>query len=357
MQTSMQNNVHTAHYMCKFTQALDIVHELGFNIFEGRNKKPLFIRKCEGCNGAHTMEQFKCYQDNYTFNHMNKNKYNWIQLYHAIITTLQTDSTKLKDMTEKQSILSCLEKTFFDILMTWRNIATKYRKEISKCEETNTPQSYPTFKLPDDMDEIAMSFERTTHFCYHTIKLNDAIRTRTKLDVNDICLGTGANCKFGVNKTTELVCTVDFLTGKCGCHTKEYVSTKTVELKSILEHLNKQLEEVNSIEQLDITTTNRYEFTTVSKPKNKKAIEKLKQRIQEQHTSVTAELKELSNCRMIHYTDSGMVPFETQLALYNDIKTEEARIAAIKLQSLDDLIKVTQSAKPIVSLGKLGKKK
>jgi hypothetical protein len=207
------------------------------------------------------------------------------------------------------------------------------------------------------MDEIAMSFERTTHLCYHMIKLNDAVRNRNKIDVNDICLGTGANCKFGVNKTTEMVCTQDFLTGTCSCPTKEYVTTKNSELKLALEQLNKQLEEVKSIEQLDITTTNRYEFTTISKPKNKKAIEKLKFRIQEQHNSATAELKQLETCRMIHYTDSGMIPFEKQLALYNDIKLEEARMLAVKLQSLDDLIKVTQSAKPIVTLGKLGKKK
>ena len=79
MQTSMQKNDFTASYWCKFTRGLDIVRDLGFNIFEGRNGKPLFIRECNGCNGAHNMGQFKCYQDNYTFNTMHKNKYNWIQ--------------------------------------------------------------------------------------------------------------------------------------------------------------------------------------------------------------------------------------------------------------------------------------
>ncbi len=357
MQTSMQNNDFTASYWCKFTRGLNIVRDLGFNIFEGRNGKPLFIRECSGCNGAHNMAQFKCYQDNYTFNHIHKNKYNWIELYHAMIKTLQTDSAKLKDATDKQSITSCLEQNFFDILMTWKTLSTKYRKEIEKCEEAGTNHSFPSFTLPDEMDMIAMSLERTTHLCQHTIKMNNAIRTFTKIDISDICLGTGMNCKFGVNLATEMLCTVDFMTGTCGCPKKDYIETRTTELTTTLVELKKQLAEVEQIDSQPVVTANKFEFTTINKPKNKKAVEKLMFRIQDQIKQVTLELKQIKNTRMIHYTDTGMVPFEKQLQAYTDMKAEEERMASAKLQSLDDLIKVTQQAKPIVSLGKLGKKK
>lgn len=360
MQNTMQNNDFTAYYVCKFTQGLNIVRNLGFNIFEGRNGRPLYIRECEGCNGAHTPAQFKTYPDNHMFNHMNKSKYDWIQLYHIIIKTLQTDSVKLKDAMEKQSISSCLDKNFFEILQVWKTIALKYRKEISKLDEAGTAHVLPTFTLPDDLDKIAFSLERTTHLCYHTTKLNEMVRTRQKMDINDICLGTGHNCKFGVNKTTELLCTSDFLTGVCGCITKENLETRTSEMKATIVSLQFQLEEVIKLEESakedhSIMTTNRFEM--VVKPKNKKAIEKLKVQIQQQLQTITTELKQLGTSRMIHYTDYNMVPFEKQLKSYNDMKDEEARATAAKLQSLDDLIKVTQTNKPIISLGKLGKKK
>ena len=360
MQTTMQNNDFTSYYLCKFAAGLDIVRKLGFNIFEGRNGRPLYIRECEGCNGAHTPTQLKTYPDNHMFNHMNKAKYNWMQLQVVIIKTLQTDSMKLKDAMEKQSIASCLDKNFFEILQVWKTIAMKYRKEVNKLDEAGTAHALPTFTLPDDLDKIALSLERTTHLCYHTTKMNEMIRSRQKMDINDICLGTGHNCKFGVNKTTELLCTSDFLTGTCQCITKESLETKTTELKSMLASLTTQLEDVIKLEEDTkednyVTTSNRFEM--VARPKNKKAIEKLKLRIQEQLRTITSELKQLETSRMIHYTDHNMVPFEKQLKAYNDMKDEEARAAAAKLQNLDDMIKVTQNNKPIISLGKLGKKK
>jgi hypothetical protein len=50
------------------------------------------------------------------------------------------------------------------------------------------------------------------------MKVNNMIAERkTGLDLSDLCLATGKNCKHGVTNMNELLCVDDFLTGTCTC--------------------------------------------------------------------------------------------------------------------------------------------
>ena len=134
-----------------------------------------------------------------------------------------------------------------------------------------------------------------------------------------MCLGTGINCRDGVNKTSELLCNDDFLTGKCDCINKKEYNTELTKLKS-------QLEELKSAAKLN--------------PKN-----------------ITKKMQEVNDYqRMIHYTDYGMIPFETQYKQYIEMKEKESRQHMSHIDMLDCMIRMTQLKKPIVSLGKLGRK-
>ena len=255
--TSNPNMHLTGYFMCKFTYGLIIVNQLGRNPFISKSGKPLFIRECtnNNCNGVHSLTNIKTHMNNYEFNHTNKAKYDWVQLYLAIIKCLKNN--KLESNIERLN--------FIELVQLWKSLDST------------------TDKLPEDMEKFALAFERITHLCPDQIKVNSAIMNRTKIDISDLCLGTGVNCKYGVNKTNELLCTQDFLTGNCSC------------------------------------------------------------------------IKD-SNERMIHYTDSRMVPFEVQYKMYLETKETESRLLSDKNKTIDMLIKETKNNRPVVSLGRLGKK-
>jgi hypothetical protein len=76
------------------------------------------------------------------------------------------------------------------------------------------------------------------------------------------------------------------------------------------------------------------------------------------------ELDEIMNHRYIHYSDFGMVPFETQYNTWLEIKqakeklaAEAALKAAAKEAQVDVLIETPKITKPVVKITKLGCKK
>jgi hypothetical protein len=328
---SMQNYPQS-YFMCKFTFGLMLVKQLGWNPFVGRNGKPLYIRECStqgaGCKGAHCMEDLKMLPNNYNFIHTNKGKYDFLKLYFALIKTIKTDSIKVKSEPYKNIVdtFDYNNTNFIEVIQTWKFLASSYRKMAK--DNPDLEYVVPRFDLPEDMEEFAWSFERITHFCPDQLKVNEAIRSHSKIDIGEMCLGTGINCKHGVSKQSELLCTADFMTGKCNCISKDELKAKQTELDT----LRKELE-------------NPGDFV-VSK-KTKKNMEK----------DIIMLSNIVSSGRMIHFTDYNMVPFMTQHNTFCDMKKEEERIQMDKERVLDIMIKDTHTTKPIVSLGKLGKKK
>jgi hypothetical protein len=285
MQT-MQNNTNS-YFMCKFTYGKILIESLGWNPLINRYGKPLFIRDCSDseCRGAHKLSDVKIHYNNSSFNSTSKVKYDWIQLYLVLIKSLEiaritVDTTNL-----------------IDIIQLWK---------------TNS------LTLSEEYQDFATAFERTTHYCPDQLKVNTMIMNRKTFELNDICLGTGLNCRNGVNKPCELLCSMDFMTGKCDCITKDEYNAKLSRLKTELSNISDQ-----------------------------KKIDKKTQEI--------TNLQEYG--RTIHYTDYGMIPFEKQYNDYIQRKEEESRKNISHLSTLDDMIRITQLKKPILSLGKLGCKK
>lgn len=286
MQT-MQNNT-TSYHMCRFTLGKILIENVGWNFLVNRYNKPLFIRDCTDnmCKGAHNLADIKTHYTNSNFNSISKAKYDWIQLYLALSKSLET----AKLLTSQLNII--------EMLQLWKS---------------------NSLTISEEFQEFAVAFERITHFCPDQIKVNNAIRNKTTIEISDLCLGTGINCRDGVNKTSELLCISDFLTGTCDCIDKKEYNIELTKLKT-------QLEELRS----------------AAKPNSK---------------NITKKMQEINNYqRMIHYTDNGMIPFETQYKQYIEMKEVESRKNMAHIDMLDHMIQMTQLKKPIMSLGKLGKK-
>ena len=286
MQT-MQNKT-TSYYMCKFTYGKILIESIGWNPLINRYNKPLFIRECTDseCRGAHKLKDVKMHYNNVNFNNTSKSKYDWIQLYLALIKSL-----------ESAKIIINKDSNIIDIIQLWK---------------------LNSLTLSDEYQDFAIAFERTTHYCPDQLKVNTMIMNRKTFELNDLCLGTGLNCRDGVNKPCELLCSMDFMTGKCDCITKDEYNTRLSRLKSELSNISDQ-----------------------------KKLSKKEQEI--------TNLQEYG--RTIHYTDYGMIPFEKQYNEYIKLKEEESRKNRSHLTVLDDMIRMTQLKNPIISLGKLGCKK
>jgi hypothetical protein len=86
-------------------------------------------------------------------------------------------------------------------------------------------------------------------------------------------------------------------------------------------------------------------------------LNKIKQKeLQQEIMNISSEMTILSY-RKIHYTErGGFIPFEKQYTAYFETKEAELKEVADKLKQRDMEIKSIQMAKPIKSLGKLGKK-
>jgi len=286
MQT-MQNNT-TSYYMCRFTLGQILIKYVGWNFLVNRYNKPLFLRDCADsmCKGAHNLSNIKTHYINSNFNSMSKAKYEWIPLYLALSKSLET----AKLFTSQLNII--------EMLQLWKS---------------------NSLTLPEEFQEFAVAFERITHFCPDQIKFNNAIRNKTTIEISDLCLGTGINCRDGVNKTSELLCIRDFLTGKCDCINKKEYNTELTKLQSQLETLKSAVKPNQSV--------------------------------------ITKKMQEINDYqRMIHYTDNGMIPFETQYKEYIEMKEKESRQHLSHIDMLDNMIRMTQLKKPIMSLGKLGRK-
>ena len=299
------NKDNKSYYMCKFNYGKIIVDTIGWNPFINKMGNPLYFRECsnEYCKGAHCLENLKQNSEYEKFNNMNKAKYDWVKLYLAIIDSLEKSRTNI----DTKSL------NFIEAIQLWKNLASENRKLAKENKNIYT------FQLDNTMEEVAWAFERITHLCPDQEKVNEMIRTKTRnLDISDLCLGTGLNCKYGVSKPSEMICKEDFLFGKCNCI-----------------YINDINQKINELEEKKSTITNEKQLKIIS-----------------------VEIENIKHSRPIHFTElSGkMIPFNIMYEKYIKTKEEETMKLTVKNRSLDDMIELTMNKKPVISLGKLGKK-
>jgi hypothetical protein len=372
---SIKQKQNQAPFMCKFTYGRIIIQQLGWNPFISKSGRPLFVRECEfeNCKGAHDLKNLvPSFQVN-QFMATSKQKFNWINMYNCMIKTIRDNFSKIskEDFEEVVKENNYDKLDFIELLKLWRALASTHRAYNNDAMEENKAAIYPNFELPEDIEYFAWSLERITHICPDHEKFLEVVRNHGTMDIGDLCLGTGLNCKYGVGKRSELLCTKDFLTGSCDCLSKEAIQERVASMKQThleLESEMKKMEDEHAKvlkQPTPVTRGSRYDFlddevtvrTAHVLPRNKKTIEqdiyKLKQRIR----TIICEISDMENSRMIHFTDFGMVPFEVQLKAHRDEIEAEERAKAAKLQEFDAQIQSVKTVRTVVSLGKLSKKK
>ncbi len=317
----MQNK---KNFWCRDTLWPSMIKSLGFNPF-----KEVFgarLRHCtfekDKCRGAHSLEDITVLPNIEMFNKIDKSKYNWIKLYQSILTVLNDDYKKLKFEEHKKLIDNIkTSNNLIEVVQVWRYLANYYRKLVKNfydVDDDNNPkqtefaniESVPEFNLPKQYDEFAWCFSRITIECYKQKNVDKVLSSfqvnsnkNDTLTVWDLCLATGINCKDGIHEQKEMLCVDDFLTGTCSC--ADIFDMKEKELNDMMELMKLEIKK----EELG--------FTTVVK-KSKKHVKTTKEKVLE----LSKELETLCNNRKIHYTESDMIPFKTQLCAFID---EEAR--------------------------------
>lgn len=365
----------TQNLWCRDTYWQHISDVVGYNPFKETNGCRL--RQCQygasECRGAHCSNNIKPLKHISSYNRLDKTKYNWIQLYFGIITSLQNDSSKLILEEHKRKIADATSINFIKVIQLWRELACYYRKiqkEIPfKRSSGNAPTIHssgfkfsddvPTFYLSGSLEDTAWAFERITRYCNTHKKMEDNLSRRQQITIWDLCLATGLNCKEGVHYQDEHICPDDFLTGTCSCPTKESIEAKEIELQLRKIELTKQLTKILEDE------SKISDEWAVNKQKKSKAKSKTidpKQEIRSQIYMIDGEINQLSHSiRMIHYSELGMVSFETQLKKFNELELLKAAELLAKEEvkaSWDHGIEASIAiTKPVVKVIKLGGKK
>jgi hypothetical protein len=130
------------------------------------------------------------------------------------------------------------------------------------------------------------------------------------------------------------MCVPNFLTGVCDCITKEKFELAK---KDIIENIEKLEIEIKSV-----LSEEKSEWVQVKSKKNNIYLTGLKMRLS-QHQK---QYDDLIISRAIHYTESGMVPFDIQFKEYQK-KHEKA--------GWDRDISQVVQVKPVIKIGKLKK--
>lgn len=392
---SYNNNTYTApkkagtsnpekNLWCREVYWKVIEGKLGYRPFKETNG--CHLRNCNrescDCRGAHSADELKPFKHIQEFNRLDKATYNWAALHDAIITTLQTNSSKIKSEEHKRILSGIPTMNFFEAIRTWREMACFYRKiakelPSQKVAKNLAPGSsgfayseeVPGFYLPASFEDTAWSFERLTRWCPEHQKFKRAIQSNQLITIWDICLATGLNCKEGIHETNEKICEEDFLTGKCSCQTFEQISIKQDEIQSkILEASNKIQEIIKEAYEFKPDSSNDG-FVQAKSRRGKKQVSKAdpKTELTQQICQLKKELEELISGRLIHYSELGMTPFETLYDKFLEEKEAKAQIAAAQAQSTPaapvkqswdhGLVENAKITKPVVKIAKLGAKK
>ncbi len=365
----------TQNLWCRDTYWQHITNVLGYSPFKETNGCRL--RQCQyeagSCRGAHCAKDLKPLKHISSYNRLDKAKYNWVQLYNEIVSSLQTDAPKVILEEHKRKIADVATKNFIEVIQLWREFACYYRKiakEIPfKRSAGNAPTLHssgyrysddvPSFYLDGSLEDTAWAFERLTRYCSTHKAMEANIARKHQITVWDLCLATGVNCKEGVHYDDEHICESDFLTGTCTCPTKESIEAKEAELQlkkiELTTQLTKMIEEEASVDD-------GWSSGAGKKKSKGKQIDP-KQELRNKIALINNEIAEVTGTqRMIHYTELGMIPFAQQLANYR--AEEEAKKLAPPVEeqakpkeSWDHGIESVSAVPKAIKVTKLGGKK
>jgi len=323
--------------------------------------KPIFketngciLKECKTksteCRGAHDESSVKILPHIYKFNCMKKDNIDWVKLYLGIFDSIQNDKSKIYDLEHKQRTSDLTKYNFIELIQLWRELSCYYRKigkslpNKSDLVDSEMVENYkynddvPKFNLSDNIEDIAWSFERLTRLCPIEEKFNNNINNNILITIWDICIATGINCKEGVHKKNEMICTNDFLTGRCNCQSIEQINDQIINYKKQIEVIKQMTEDT----------------TWIVKKNKKKSDNDPKLLI----LSLESNINNLKNSRIIHYTELGMIPFTEQYKNYllaEKIRKEELKILE-QLKLEEERKELEIKFKPVIKLTKFGKK-
>jgi len=288
---------------------------------------------------------------------------------------MQTDASKLILEEHKRKIADAPSMNFIALIQLWREMACYYRKiakdipyRRSSGNAPTAPSSgfrysddVPGFYLDGNLEDTAWSFERITRYCPVNNRMQENIRNNQLITVWDLCLATGLNCKEGVHYDDEHICEDNFLKGSCSCPSKESLETAEAELQIKKIELTTQLTQMISNETSN--DSSEWVSTKSKKPKSKQTdpVGKLKNEI----AKLDEEINQVQSIqRKIHYTEQGMIPFETQLVnwkLAEEAKklevVPEVQKAAPKATWDHNVASLVDNAPKAIKITKLGGKK
>jgi len=373
----------TQNLWCRDTYWQHIVNTLGYNPFKETNG--CHLRSCnhtsKECRGSHSEDSIKVLPHVIKYNQINKATFDWVKLYNCVIQTLYKDLAKVHCEEHKKLLTNIPSLNFIELIQIWRNMACYYNKLAKELPEKKYTHEYvnvkqhssgftfnedvPKFKIGNNLEDTAWSFERLTRRCPIQQKFDTDIQANKQITIWDLCLATGLNCKEGVHKKTEIICSKNFITGVCSCKTTEELETQETVLQQKIIELSTQL-----IKIIEEETKLKSSEDNWSKPKGKnaKACIDPKKQISQTISTIEKEINQLQNSRAIHYTELGMIPFEQQLKAYQLVQEAEKLELDKKLElekKLEkkkstkeswehDLVENVKIVKPIVKLGKLG---
>jgi len=366
----------TQNLWCRDTYWQHITNVLGYSPFKETNGCRL--RQCQfeagTCRGAHCAKDLKPLKHISSYNRLDKSKYNWVQLYYGIVSSLQTNGPKVILEEHKRKIADVATMNFIETIQLWREFACYYRKIAKEIPFKRFTGNAPTvhssgYKYSDDvpgfylegtLEDTAWAFERLTRYCGTHKAMEANIARRHQITVWDLCLATGVNCKEGVHYADEHICPSDFLTGSCTCPTKESLEAKEAELQMKKIELATQLTKL--IEEEASKDTNGW-ASTGNKKKSKTKTTDPKQELRNQIKAIDNEIADVTGTqRMIHYTELGMIPFVQQLANFR--AEEEAKKNAPQVEeqakpkeSWDHGIETIAEVPKAIKVTKLGGKK
>ena len=314
--SSVNGTITTKNLWCRDARAKYIINSLGYSPF--RQARGSNIRECsygDSCRGAHRLEEIRLLPHINRWNRVDKKNYDFPGMFCNIKDVLLKDAVKIREIDPNYRKLNNIENiNVIQLIQLWKELACYYRKiakEIPRKRDwksTIPPKTHdsgyvfsdevPGFYLDEKYDDNVWALERTTHYCNNHNDFKKKIDNKEQIIIWDLCLGE-SNCKEGIHHLDEMLCIDNFLTGSCDCKSKEEFDTYKTGLKDEIEIIEDKL-------------------NTVLKPKQ---IESFK-------ASLFRKKAEFNNLqRKLHFTDSGMIPYDQQKIAYDKKILEDKAIA------------------------------
>ena len=331
----------TQNLWCRDTMWKFVADSLGRraeDVFSQRNGCHLRCcnKSASECRGAHSLADLKPLPHISKFNNLNKANFNWVKLYLNVLKTLQRDIPLVKKEEHKRFVSELTKMNFIELIQLWRNMACYYNKaakELPYKKDTKGQSmsvqecgfayrdDVPTFRIGDDLEDHAWSFERITRFCPVNQKFEADVKAGIQITIWDLCLATGLNCKEGIHMKSEMLCVDDFLTGQCSCLSQEQIESQEMELsQKLIEASNKLVEIIEQEKEQDSVDDDGWCKPKPKKPSAKSQAPDPKIKLRQEICRLETQIKSLQDSRLIHYSEVGMKPF---VKLYEDYLAEE----------------------------------